>query len=77
MSIGKPRSRIEELEALRDTLVDAVQAAEPRELPGVSRELRLVLVELESLEDKSGGSIGDELEQQRARRLAGSEASGS
>lgn len=77
MSPGDSVSRVSELEVLRDRLIAASEVAGPRELPGVSRELRLILAELAELEGSSGGSVGDELEQQRARRVAGSEAAGS
>lgn len=59
---------------MRDRLIAASKNAEAKELPAVSRELRQVMAELESLERSSGGSIGDELKQQRAKRVAGSKA---
>ena len=72
MSIGSEVSRVAELEALRDRLVVAVGECELRELPGLSRELRQVLLELEGLDDSVGDGIADELDRQRAKRLAGS-----
>jgi len=74
VSIGDRRS---ELEGLRGKLIAASEVAEAKELPAVSRELRQVLAELEDLKDVNGSGIADELDKQRARRLAGSEASGS
>ena len=74
MLIGDRRK---ELEALQAKLVAASEGAEPRELPAVSRELRLVMAELEDLKDVDGNGIADELDKQRARRLARPEASGS
>ena len=66
--------RRERLEAARDTLTALLAGADDRSAPAVSRELRAVLAELDSLPAASGKSTQDELKERRAQRLADAKA---
>jgi hypothetical protein len=58
------------LSAVRASLEAAIDSAEPRELPALSREYRAVLGELEALPSDTSAATVDELREQRAQRLA-------
>ena len=64
--------RTEILEAQRDRLVRTIEGGvEPRDLAALSRELRLVLAELEGLKGTDAGDLDDELERRRLARRGG------
>lgn len=66
-------TRREYLEAARDRLQSLLPGADERTAPGVSRELRAVLTELDSLPSAEvGASVQDQLKERRAQRLADS-----
>lgn len=63
-------SRLERLEALRDSLEAALGSdIGARDLASVSREYRAVLADIEAIPAK-GGSPADEIAERRARRRA-------
>jgi hypothetical protein len=58
---------------VRDQLAEAIAGCEStRDLPALSREYRLVLIQLAALDggDKDGGTVGDLAKRRRARRSA-------
>lgn len=62
------------LEALRDRLGMAMTKAEAREVPALSRELRMIIDELDRLGAGVGGDSVDDLAARRARRRAAAKA---
>jgi hypothetical protein len=68
--VAESGTRRELLEASRDTLKGLLAGAEPNTAPALSRELRAVLVELESIPAAAGQSKQDELKERRNARLA-------
>jgi hypothetical protein len=64
-----PDGRRALLESSRQQLVAAMENASPRDLPPLSRELRLVLAELTKLDVKDEGSPADALAARRSARL--------
>ena len=66
--------RRERLEAARDTLQGLLSVAGEGTAPGISRELRAVLAESDSLPAANGKSTQDELKERRAQRLADAKA---
>ena len=73
-SRSKPQvSRVKLLEVARDRLACEVADCEPRELPAIVRELRLVTAELAALAgdgDGKGGTVDDLAARRRSRRSA-------
>jgi hypothetical protein len=53
------------------------ELVEAKDLPALSRELRQVLAELETLEEPVDSDLDDEVDRKRQERLARSEAAGS
>jgi len=60
----------ERLEAIRDRLTNELDEAEGSQLAAVAKELRAVLVQLESVAEPEGSAV-DELTKRRAARKAG------
>lgn len=60
----------ERLEAIRDRLTNELDEAEGSQLAAVAKELRAVLVQLESVTEPEGSAV-DELTKRRAARKAG------
>lgn len=56
------------LRALRDVLARTIEDAEPREVAALSRQLALVLKELDELPAAKGASSFDDLASRRAAR---------
>lgn len=56
------------LETLRDQLLASIPAAELRELPALSRELRQTIAELDALPDASSVAPADEIARRREDR---------
>jgi hypothetical protein len=66
--MGITEDRIERLIDMRDLLAAAIAGCEsPRDLPGLSREYRMVLAEIASLHTEDGADVVDQL---AARRTA-------
>ncbi len=63
-----PQSRLDDLTAARSRLIEALAAADVRELPAIVRELRAVLVELDELKPAEKGNAVDDLAARRAAR---------
>jgi len=61
-------TRLHDLTNARETLLHALAIAEVRELPGIVRELRAVLLELDSLAPKNEGTALDEIAARRNQR---------
>lgn len=62
----------------RDRLLEALGGeVEKKDLPGLSRELRQVLAELDTMEEPVDSDLADELDRKRQERLARSETAGS
>lgn len=70
----KPQvSRLKLLEDARDRLAGEVAECEARELPAISRELRLVTAEIAALAgdgEKGDGTVDDLAARRRSRRAA-------
>lgn len=67
-------TRIDDLSRLRDKLLAALDVVEPAEVPRISKELRAVVVELETLAPSADPDSErlDELRKRRAARQAAS-----
>ena len=65
-------TRKTDLDTLRDKLIAALDAVEPGDIPKISKELRAVDLELETLGGAvtPGQQLVDELKAKRARRTA-------
>lgn len=65
-------SRREDLDLLRSRLIEALDVVEPKDLPRVSREIRAIDIELESLGTamSPGQQLVDDLKAKRERRAA-------
>lgn len=73
MTAEESLSRRERLEAARDRLTGLLAGAEANTAPSISRELRAVLAELETIPSAKGSlSVQDELKRRRDERLAAS-----
>jgi hypothetical protein len=59
------------LEALRDRLATDIEAADPKAVAALSRELRIVMAELDALRGGEAGDTVDDLAKRRAARRAG------
>jgi hypothetical protein len=69
--LGDPRTS---LEALRDELAEALEAADPAVKAQLAGQLRAVLKDLSSLSDDREVSTADDLAKRRADRIAGADA---
>lgn len=61
-------TRRELLELLQDELIVRVDQADAKDLPALSRELRMVLGELDAIPDEKSNSPADEVARQREER---------
>lgn len=76
-TIPKARTRVDDLSAARERLFASLAVADVRELPGIVRELRAVLAELDELAPPEKGNAVDDLAARRAaRRQSASDAAG-
>ena len=66
--------RVEALTALRDTLAESIEAADPGQVAALARQLSLVLAELAELNPNTEGDIVDDLAARRVERLSGTDA---
>ncbi|WP_332645121.1 hypothetical protein [Aeromicrobium sp.] len=62
------------LVTLRDTLTLLIEDADEKTAPSLSRELRAVMAELESIPEAGKKATADELKERRAARQADAEA---
>lgn len=69
---GGTDDRLARLIAVRDCLKAALEGCEsPRDLPGLSREYRLVMAEIESLHTQDGADVVDQLAERRRAQVEG------
>lgn len=61
-------TRLELLELLRDQLVIKADLADSKDLPGVSRELRMVLAEIDVIPSANAKTQTDEIAKRRDER---------